>query len=150
MDEAVQELASRWRRLGGALIDGFIMIALLIPIMSATGVFKKVLDKVPLGIATQVALSLAAMVVFVMLNGYLLSKRGQTIGKVVVRTRIVDHADNVPNFWRLLVLRYLVLQTASLIPYIGDAVFYVSPLLIFGRSRRCLHDYIAGTRVVNA
>lgn len=150
MDEAVPELASRWRRLGGALIDGFILFALLIPIMSATGVLNKVLDKVPLGFATQVALSLAAMVVFVMLNGHLLSRRGQTIGKVVVRTRIVDHAGSVPDLWPLLVKRYIVLQVASLIPYIGDMVFVLGSLLIFGRSRRCLHDYIAGTRVVDA
>ena len=86
---------------------------------------------------------------FLILNGYLLFKRGQTIGKVVVKTRIVDLNGNIPSFGKLIVLRYLIFAlVSSLIPIIGPFVG-LEVFLIFFKERRCLHDYIAGTRVVD-
>jgi uncharacterized RDD family membrane protein YckC len=35
------------------------------------------------------------------------------------------------------------------IPYVGWLVSLVDPLLIFGKDRRCLHDLIADTIVVD-
>ena len=89
------------------------------------------------------------LVAFLILHGYLLYTRGQTIGKVVVKTKIVDLDGNLPNFGNIFVLRYLILVLVAQIPVIGNIIAIVNALFIFGRERRCLHDYIAGTRVVN-
>jgi uncharacterized RDD family membrane protein YckC len=84
------------------------------------------------------------------LNGYLLFKRGQTIGKVAVKTRIVDLSGNIPHFGKLLVLRYLVPALVAQIPIVGSLTILVDILFIFGKEHRCLHDYLAGTRVIDA
>jgi uncharacterized RDD family membrane protein YckC len=87
--------------------------------------------------------------VFLTLNGYLLYTRGQTIGKVVVKTKIVDMGGKIPSFARLVLLRYLTPMLVGAIPIIGGIFGILNPLFIFGKERRCVHDYMAGTRVVN-
>jgi uncharacterized RDD family membrane protein YckC len=109
MIEVGPDLASRWARLGGALIDSFIALAITLPIMLATGVFQQAWRGEPMSLGQQAAFFVLGLLVFLMLNGYLLYKRGQTIGKVVVKTRIVDLGGNIPNFGKLFVLRYLVI-----------------------------------------
>jgi hypothetical protein len=37
-----------------------------------------------------------------------------------------------------------------MIPFVGKAVNLIDPLLIFGKEKRCLHDLIADTIVVDA
>jgi uncharacterized RDD family membrane protein YckC len=150
MNEAVADLASRWARLGGALIDGLIAMVICVPIMFATGVLQQAFRGQAMSLGQQAAFFVVGFLVFLILNGYLLLKRGQTIGKVVVKTRIVDLTGNIPDFGKLLVLRYLVLGLVSQIPIIGGLGGLVNALWIFGKERRCLHDYIAGTRVINA
>ena len=83
------------------------------------------------------------------MNGYLLAKRGQTIGKVIVGTRIVDVADGrVPKLVRSLGVRYGTIWLVSLIPFVGGLLSLLDALVIFRRDRRCLHDLSAGTKVV--
>ena len=97
---------------------------------------------------------------FTAMQGYLLATRGQTIGKWLVGTRIV-RADNdeVPTLARTLGLRYgtlavgpvatlAVLVLNGVIPYVLIVVGSIDIALIFRRDRRCLHDLIAGTKVV--
>ena len=145
-------LVSREKRLVGFLIDGLINILLLIPISIITTL--GIGDVVQEHLSNLIVLSPALLTVligggvFLILNGYLLFKRGQTIGKVVVKTRIVDLNGNIPNFGKLIVLRYLIFILVSLIPIIGVLVG-LGVFLIFFKERRCLHDYIAGTRVVD-
>jgi len=150
MNEAMANLASRWKRLGGVLIDGVISMVIIVPIMLATGVLQRAFSGEGMTIGQQTAFFIVGWVVFLVLNGYLLLNRGQTIGKVVVKTKIVDLSGNVPSFGKLLVLRYLILGLVSQIPIIGSLAGLVNALFIFGKERRCLHDYMAGTRVVEA
>ena len=103
-----------------------------------------------MSLVQQVVLFLMGLLVFAILNGYLLAKRGQTIGKVVVKTRIVDLNGNIPKLDDLLVRRYLVIGLISCIPIIGAPVALLNAVCILGKRRRCLHDYIAGTLVINA
>jgi len=144
------DLASRWKRLGGALIDCLIMITIIVPIGLATGVFQQLFSGMAMTSGEHAISGVTGWVVFLILNGYLLHHKGQTIGKVVVKTRIVDLNGHVPNFGKLLVLRYLILGLVYQIPIVGAIASFVNPLFIFGKDRRCLHDYMAGTRVINA
>ncbi len=149
MNEETTNLASRWKRLGGVLIDTLLASVIIVPIMLATGIFQQIFSEQQLTIGQQATLFVVGWVVFLLLNGYLLFKKGQTIGKVVVKTRIVDLSDNVPSFGKLIVLRYLILGLAGQIPILGGLVGLVNVLFIFGKKRRCIHDYMAGTRVIN-
>jgi uncharacterized RDD family membrane protein YckC len=78
---------------------------------------------------------------------YYLSVQGQTIGKMVMNIRIVNFHTNenggfVPN----------VLMRGILNGLLGFIPFYalVDVLFIFRDDRRCIHDLIAGTKVIEA
>ena len=156
-EERKKYLASRSIRLGAYLIDAFIVTAVV------------------LGLATlspleEFALWLTGVSTYILLNGYLLVKRGQTLGKMLLGIRVVDAASKeIVSFWRVLVLRWLVwimigpltillwvivvlypfLDFIALLPILLWVVAVLDPLFIFKKQRRCLHDYLAGTIVVN-
>ena len=149
MTDSSTNLASRWKRLGGGLIDSMVGLVLIIPISFFTGIFKQILNGQKMTFGQEAILLGIGLLVFLILHGYLLYTRGQTIGKVVVKTKIVDLDGKLPSFGNIFVLRYLILVLVAQIPVIGNLIAIVNALFIFGRERRCLHDYIAGTRVVN-
>ena len=78
----------------------------------------------------------------------LLVKRGQTIGKIAMKVRIVDSVTGAhPGWARLILLRVIVQSILTGIPGVGFIYFIVDSLLIFREDRRTIHDMIAGTRV---
>src|SRR4051812_35529481 len=89
---------------------------------------------------------LAGFGVFIAIQGYPLAATGQTWGKKMFGLRIVDMQGYKPEFVKLIAMRYLLGRLLGLIPLYG----LVDVLFIFGEDRRCVHDYIAGTRVVVA
>ncbi len=150
MNEVETRLASRWKRLGGVILDGVISMVTIIPLMLVTGMYQRAFRGEGMTIGQKFAFFVVGWVIFLILNGYLLANRGQTIGKVAVKTKIVDLQGNIPSFGKLLLLRYLVLSLVAQIPIVGTLAGLVNALFIFGKERRCLHDYMAGTRVVEA
>lgn len=75
----------------------------------------------------------------------LLARHGQTVGKRLLGIRIVDQETGVTSSaFANVILRYFVNWLLTLIP----PYFAIDHCLIFARNRRCLHDYLAGTRVV--
>ncbi|MEL6547544.1 MAG: RDD family protein [Myxococcota bacterium] len=144
------ELATLSQRFFGSLIDSILVGSINLAIMYPFGYFDAIQSGViPLDL-TLIALG-TGYVVFLVLHGYLLATQGQTVGKRLVGTRIVDvETGEVPPFWRIFGLRYVVLGLATLIPFIGSLVGLIDALMIFGKQRRCAHDYIAQTQVVLA
>lgn len=148
-----EALAGRGERLGAALIDGVISLAAFLPLAALTGYFGRVMDAARGGeqmpmlvMAGYVALAFA---VFVVVQGYPLAKTGQTWGKKLLSIRIVDLHGEQPPLWRLILLRYLPTQLLSMVPIVGNFYALVDALFIFRKDKRCLHDLIAGTQVVN-
>ena len=102
-------LASLGKRLGGALIDGLILMVIAIPvtllIIWAGGM--------PYSASSRSRFWTIALIIsfliFFSIQSYLLHSRGQTIGKVIVKTKIVDLQGNKPDIETLISLRYLVL-----------------------------------------
>lgn len=136
-------LAGRGERLGAAILDTVILLALVLPVMFALGWMEK--EPNPL-----FAL-LVGQVVFLLLNGYLLYSKGQTIGKKLLGIRITRPNGDQPNFSRIYGLRYLLGAAISAPSPIGGAIFgIVDALFIFRDSRRCIHDLIADTVVIKA
>lgn len=87
---------------------------------------------------------------FCVLHGYMLARRGQTLGKMVVGIRITRTDGSAASLARLVGLRYGVGSAALVFPVLGQVYGLVDALMIFRESRRCLHDVIADTIVVKA
>jgi uncharacterized RDD family membrane protein YckC len=151
------ELAGRFTRYAAAVVDGILVLVITLPVMFATGFLARTLDQ-QVGLVEQIGMTLFGMAVMLALNGYLLATRGQTIGKLLTKIQIVDaQSGGLLPFVRVFVLRYLwlspLLFVVALIPgTVDDSLVNVAALidalLIFGATRRCLHDFIAGSKVV--
>lgn len=142
------ELAEIMVRFLGAIIDGFLLLILLIPAMWFGGYFQAAMTG-NVGIGQLVLWSAISFGLMLLLQGFPLYTRGQTWAKWLLDIRIVDLRGKQPEFWRLIVLRYMIPSALQVIPIFGGAFSLANALFIFGAQRRCLHDYIAGTQVIN-
>jgi uncharacterized RDD family membrane protein YckC len=141
-------LATRGRRLGAAILDTLLMLAIQVPVLIAAGYFEAARQG-QVGVGGTLAASLFGMVVYLAINGYLLAKRGQTVGKRLLNIQIVGIRDErIIPFGRVIGLRVAPIWAVSLIPAIGSLLAVVDALFIFRKDRRCLHDLIASTHVV--
>lgn len=148
-----QELADRGIRLVAAIIDGVIMMVLMVPLMFVGGYMDAVMQAAQTGqqpYGLQIAWGLGGLLLFFAVQYLPLSQTGQTWGKKVMKIKIVDLDGNKPDLATLLGKRYLFQNGIGLIPCLGALISLVDILMIFRQDRRCLHDQIAGTRVVVA
>jgi len=148
------ELAGRWERLGAAIVDGLLLLVIMAPLMYFGGYFGAAMEAAQrgqqLGIGQILLWTLIGFVVFVAVQAYPLNLNGQTWGKKLLDIKIVDLAGSKPALATLFVKRYLPIQVISAIPIIGPLFGLVNVLFIFRADKRCIHDLIAGTRVVSA
>lgn len=88
---------------------------------------------------------------YLILNGYLLATRGQSIGKIAAGTKIVDaETGELVPLVPLVLKRWVSIQILTLIPVVGNFVAIADSVMIFRENRRCLHDDFAGTKVIKA
>jgi uncharacterized RDD family membrane protein YckC len=81
---------------------------------------------------------------------YLLATRSQTVGKYIMKTQIVDFETGQPaDFVKAAVLRILVNSIICSIPCVGAIYSLVDIFFIFREDRRCIHDLLAGTTVID-
>ena len=100
-----------------------------------------------ISLTTSIGLFIAGELIFLALQGWLLFNRQQTIGKALLDMRIVGmEQDSVPA-GKLYGLRYFVFHVLAQLPGI-NLIMLIDPLLIFRSDRRCLHDHLAGTQVI--
>lgn len=146
------ELASLGQRFAGALVDGLLMLLIVFPLGFVLGIVLVLVGIEPASMLFQVlSIVVGAAIgigVFLALNGYLLAKRGQTIGKYVLGTQIRTEDGQLMPFGPLILKRYVPLWVVAQIPWFGGIVSLVNALVIFRANRKCLHDEIAGTKVV--
>ncbi len=153
-------LAERGARLGASMIDGLLMLLLVAPAMLAAmipGVLGGAADATPPAmlvwaeahpVVSQIIWGMAGLLVFFAVNGYWLHTRGQSIGKRLLKIRIVRSTGERATLSRILFARYLPIQAMGIVPVIGMLYALIDILFIFGDSRQCLHDRIADTIVV--
>lgn len=138
-------------RLIARLLDG-VLLAVIVVVSLSPGVFVAMLrDPSPEAMHAMndgrllfvLLLVLALMIVQIVL----LSREGQTIGRKIVRIKIVDADDESnPGFIRIILMRGLLNGLLNLIPFYK----LVDILFIVREDRRCIHDFIASTIVVSA
>lgn len=83
------------------------------------------------------------------LQTVLLCRRGQTVGKLLCKIRVVRIDGTPAGFVHAFLLRAVSMGFITAIPLVGWMVSSIDPLLIFRGDRRCLHDLIAGTTVID-
>lgn len=151
------ELATRWSRFLAFLIDMAIILAIFIPVGIIVGL-SGLLSLEESSRFEDIAFESFAMLVFLAINYHLLVARGQTIGKWILGIQAVDRATGrlmpmrrvvlVRNLWYLPFAAIGYLMSSEWADLFGGAVFLVDAFAIFTPSRRCLHDYFAGSNVV--
>ena len=141
-------LASRFTRFNAAIGDTLIGICYAIPIFYLLGTWTYVSEgrNPPLG--PTIAGGVLGFLGFLLIRGYLLKTNGQTVGKYLAGIRIVDLNGNVPDFTKLILLRYLPISLVGLIPGVGSVMSLIDVLFIFRSDRQCVHDLLAGTKVI--
>ena len=148
------QLAGRFARFAAVFVDGFLMLIVL-SVLSFVNVVAVFPSDSLVYFATQV---LVVQLAFLLLHGTGLASRGQSLGKMLIGIQIVDNntGDLLP-FYRVYVYRYLwflpieilagLIPGSTVVSFLG-IVLLIGFLMIFGEERRCLHDHIAGSKVV--
>ncbi len=145
------ELASPWIRLLAAIIDGLILMIFIIPLQLSMGVYDGFPEKmVQPDLQTTLLMVTAVIIAYVVINAYTLNKNGQTIGKLICKIKIVRVDFSQASLSRIVFARYLPITAVGQIPIFGGIVSLVDVLMIFRKSRQCLHDNIADTVVIKA
>jgi uncharacterized RDD family membrane protein YckC len=145
--------ASRLQRFGAAFIDGMAAGLCSFPLtlywMQTRYSTLTPGHAMPFSVSNRV---LALGVVFglglIILNCVLLNRNGQTIGKRALSIKVVRKDGSRVALTRFIFLRYLPVTLLGFIPFIGGIVGLVDASMIFGAERRCMHDLIADTIVI--
>ncbi len=155
--DTTDALAGRFTRFASALVDGFLVMAVVFPIQLLTGFTERAREG-SAGVVENLIMNVIGMVFFLVLHGMFLFSRGQTIGKMLTKIQIVDaKTGQIPPPLHVYVLRYLwslpIVIVCAIIPGPLDdmillPIVLIDILMIFTPDRRCLHDLIAGTKVV--
>ena len=144
------QLASRGKRLAAAVLDIFIFFPLVVLVAQPLGLIN-ISDPAKMqgfNLDQTMQLFIIGQVLFLLVQGYLLHTQGQTIGKKMLKIRIVSLDDELLGIGQLYFVRYLTFSLIAQIPIIGALISMVNVLFIFGQDRRCLHDRLAGTKVI--
>ena len=155
------ELAERGTRLGAKVIDGLLFSAVggicggsLFFLFVSLGAQRRIGQGVSLAfpvVAISVGVvTLAALVATIVWNCIWLSRYGQTVGKRLLKIRIVRSNGERASLGRIFLLRYLPMMLLGKIPLVGLILVLTDILFIFREDRRCLHDMMADTIVVKA
>jgi len=144
------QAGTRGARLVAYIMDSLIGFAVMFPLQIWGGVFKGFPSEMkPQGFPKSLVWSLGWIVLWIALNGTFLAKSAQTIGKKLMGLQIVMAKDGRPaSFERLVFWRFTPMMLVAQIPYVGVLLGLADSLFIFREDRRCLHDHVAGTRVV--
>lgn len=148
------ELASRWVRLGAAILDGIILLVPIGLVFLALYLAADYRFWVPnpgaKGMMIQAGFFCLGLVVDLAINGALLLRHGQTVGKRLCGIKVIKPDGQLPSFTDIYLKRRLLFNLAGQVPFVGGIFNLVDALLIFRADHRCLHDQFADTLVVKA
>lgn len=155
-------LAPVGSRILAAIIDQLLFSLVFVPVFIAIGIehfnpekikttadYMQLLEQVPqTTLITTVFLSIGLLVIQL----FLLAKRGQSLGKLALGIRILDyHSKKIPSALNIIGLRTLLFNFSYNLPFIGLMILIADiALLLFAPENRSLHDKVANTYVVKA
>jgi uncharacterized RDD family membrane protein YckC len=146
--------SSRVKRFFGAVIDSLLMagavgigVALTLTLVSNGYLSETAMQSKEMNL--QKLNGLAAMyfpaLALVLIQWKLIAVYGQTIAKKLLGMRIVNESGRSPGFLQGVIVRNWLRNLLGLLPFFS----LIDVLFIFSDSRRCLHDYISGTHVID-
>ena len=150
--------ASRSSRLGASIIDGLIFSLPLTPAyISAASIAARSGHITVLGFWTAVLgtgmLFYAGIMIDLLLwvvVAVMVHRNAQSIGKRLCGIKVARTDGSRATLGRIFWLRNVVNYAIRFIPLVGPLYGLVDVLMIFGEQRRCCHDYIADTIVIQA
>jgi uncharacterized RDD family membrane protein YckC len=142
------KLAHPFTRFSAAIADTLIGLCYSIPLMFPLGIWEDISSGRNPPVGRLISYTVLGFLGFLLVHGYLLMKNGQTIGKYLAGIRIADLRGNTPDFARLILLRYVPMTLMASIPVVGGFLSLIDVLFIFRSDHRCVHDLLAGTKVV--
>ncbi|MCC2637716.1 MAG: hypothetical protein K0Q68_1435 [Moraxellaceae bacterium] len=148
-EPATGEMASRKDRLLAAIVDSIILMVLVLPFTWMLGFWELARSGGTLSLGLTVASLALGFGGYVLVNGVLLARYGQTVGKRLLKIRIVSLQGEQLPLGKILLTRQLPVQVMSVLPGVGGLLAILDVLFIFRKDQRCLHDLIAQTQVVN-
>ena len=141
--------ASRWLRLAGAMIDGIILCPLAIAFYRLPDWDAMAADwSVNVAVLRQASAVVLGITLFLLIHGWLIYTRGQTVGKLICGTVVVTKDGQQVSGNRYIFCRLVPFWAIGQIPYLGSLVAIADTLAIFRREKNRLADDIAGTRVI--
>ncbi len=142
VDQTALELAGLGRRFGAIFIDGLVL-AIPILILFAVVVAVVINSKSTPAESWLAPVWVAAMFIYPVYEGWMLSARGQTLGKMAMKVKVVrpdGTAISTGQAWGRAFMRQILASCLSIFNYLPA---------FFTKERTCLHDLVANTRVVN-
>ena len=143
--------ASLVSRFCASFLDGLLLVAAFalgfVAILGATnlGLINEADLESGVGGLTALGLLYFPALIACVVQWNMIATRGQTIGKFICCIRIVCMNGRLPGFVLGVVVRNWVRVLLSFIPF-----FALIDILFIFAGNRCLHDYMAGTRVVQS
>lgn len=160
------QLGGLGARFGAAFVDGFLRFACQVP--TSLAIYKYVAEHVDLaGRPDAMAIMTAAreamatapspypyLAALAVLQGFLIASRSQSVGKILFNLRIVRAADGAKaGFPQAFLIRSGIPTAFEYIPILNLLYlpfWVVDSCFIFRADRRCVHDLMAGTKVVKS
>lgn len=161
-----QTLAPIGKRLSAVLIDQLLFVLLFLPALpylqapkggmasldtqeKAFAFYEKTLQSMPPTVQGFISIGMLCLIV---LQVFLLIKRGQSVGKLLMGIRIVDARTlKVPSITNVFLLRTLLTNIAYNIQPVGMFIFLADAISLFvAKENRTLHDKLAQTKVLVA
>lgn len=136
------------QRLAAMLVDSLIIGIVVSPLASILDLQRYVETTTEIPYPVVIQLHIGIFAAYVLVNGWLLYRYGQTVGKRILKIAVATHDFDVPPLNRLIFIRYLPFLVTGIVPML-NAVNIFDGLLIFRQDRRCLHDILAGTQVID-
>jgi uncharacterized RDD family membrane protein YckC len=141
-------LADRATRWCAVFVDNLVLVVAAIPLSVVFVMLEDDGSDPTVTMIVVLLIGLFILLFFAVAQTYWLKRRGQTLGKMAFGIRIVNDRGRVPSLVSSALLRFLAPQLLSMIPIFGLFFVLADTLMIFRADRRCLHDLMAGTRVV--
>jgi uncharacterized RDD family membrane protein YckC len=152
VNEQFGNLAGRGTRLGAVMLDTLITVVFAI----VPGMILLYLMEGGINVEDESAFTLNIylyalpfLLILFVIQGVLLYKYSQTIGKRLLKIKIVRTDGSRIAFGRLLGLRIILIQVLYQIPVAGGIFSLVDALFIFREDHKCIHDLIADTIVID-
>ncbi len=141
--------ANRMQRFLAAMIDGFLGMAVSLPLFSHYGIWELMQTGGEVPTKVSIIMTAYSLLMFFAMHGLLLHRYGQTLGKRFLGLAIVMVDGQRPSFSHLILNRYLPQWIVGLVPMMGPLLSMIDILFIFRDDKRCVHDLIAGTKVID-